>query len=390
MVNFLAKLFIKNYKDVKNEKVRTSYGVLASVVGILSNIVLVAIKLTIGIITFSISIIADATNNIADIGSSVLSLVGFKLSSRPADKDHPYGHQRFEYIVGLIIAMVIAFVGIELLTSSIDKIINPGEINSSYITYILLGIAVVIKILQGLFYLGTSKKINSISLKASSKDSINDSISTFVVLIGIVLSKIINFNLDGYFGVLVSLFILYSAINLIREAMSPLIGEKPDPEIIKSIVKEVENFDGIYGTHDLIAHLYGPSKIFISMHCEVDRKVDVMISHDLIDVIEYTIKTKYGVEIVIHMDPIVIGDPIHDEVKKLVNDIIREFDPLLMFHDFRMVEGVTHTNLIFDVVVPFKYHLSDDEVKNEIAKRIYEKDNKLISVINIDKDYIGV
>lgn len=387
MVSLLARIFIKDYKNVSNDKVREGYGVLAGIFGILTNLILVSIKLTIGIIFFSISIIADAINNLSDMGSSILTLVGFKISNKPADKEHPFGHQRVEYIIGLIIAMVIAFVGVELLMQSIDKIMNPSEIKVEMITFILLGVAILLKVIQGLFYLGTYKKISSISLKASAKDSFNDVITTCVVLIGLIISKHINYNLDGFFGVAVSIFILISAVGLIKEAMSPLIGEKPDAQIIDKIINEIKSYDGIYGIHDMITHLYGPSKIFISVHCEVDRNVDVMVSHDLIDNIEESIKKKYGVQIVIHMDPIVINDPIQDKVKGEVAEVIASISEELRFHDFRMVEGSTHTNLIFDVVIPFKFKYDENTLISMISNEMKLIDDKYNCVINIDIDY---
>ena len=286
MVNFLAKLFIKDYKNVENEKVRENYGTLSGVFGIITNLILVVIKVIIGLLSASISIIADAINNLSDMGSSLLTIIGFKISSKPADKDHPYGHQRVEYIISLIIAMIIAFVGLELLTTSIDKIINPDVIKVEVITFIILGVAIVLKGLQGLFYLSASKKIDSLSLKASAKDSINDCISTSAVLIGTIISKTTGYNVDGIVGILVSGFIIYSAIMLIKETMSPLIGEKPDPELIEKVTRTVLSYPKVLGIHDVITHLYGPSKVFISLHAEVDANDNVLVSHDLIDNIE--------------------------------------------------------------------------------------------------------
>lgn len=388
MLNFLAKLFIKDYKNVKNEKVRSRYGVLTGIFGIITNLILVVIKLSLGIIFLSISIIADAMNNLSDMGSSLLTLIGFKISSKPADKEHPFGHQRIEYIIGLVIAMVIVFVGIELLTESINKIITPNPISSDIITYVLLGVAILLKIMQGLFYLSASKRISSISLKASAKDSINDVIATTAILIGTIVSKLINYNLDGIIGVLVSLFIILTAIGLIKESISPLIGEKPDPTIVSSITADIRSYKGIYGIHDMIAHIYGPNKIFISLHCEVDRRVDVMESHDLIDTIEIDMKKKYGVEIVIHMDPIVVGDPIHDKVKEQVTNVIRGISNELRIHDFRMVEGNVHINLIFDIVVPFNFNIDNDTLVSSISNEMKLIDERYNCVINIDEDYV--
>jgi len=389
MVNFLAKLFIKDYKNVENEKVRENYGTLSGVFGIITNLILVVIKVIIGLLSASISIIADAINNLSDMGSSLLTIIGFKISSKPADKDHPYGHQRVEYIISLIIAMIIAFVGLELLTTSIDKIINPDVIKVEVITFIILGVAIVLKGLQGLFYLSASKKIDSLSLKASAKDSINDCISTSAVLIGTIISKTTGYNVDGIVGILVSGFIIYSAIMLIKETMSPLIGEKPDPELIEKVTRTVLSYPKVLGIHDVITHLYGPSKVFISLHVEIDAKDDILVSHDLIDNIEQEVKRDFGIELVIHMDPVETDNEELNKGSKVVREVLKEIDPIIMFHDFRMVKGETHTNFIFDVLVPFQYKYSDEELVELIKKEVSKRDEKYRCVILVDKDYVS-
>ena len=388
MVNLFAKIFIKNYKDVENQKVRTSYGTMCGIFGIITNLILVVMKLFIGILTASISIIADAINNLSDMGSSLLTIIGFKISSKPADKDHPYGHQRVEYIISLIIAMIIAFVGLELLTTSIEKIINPAEIKVDLITYIILGAAILLKALQGLFYLSASKKIDSLSLKASAKDSINDCISTTAVLVGTIISKLTGYNVDGIVGILVSGFIIFSAVMLVKETMSPLIGEKPEPELIEKVTRSVLSYPKVLGIHDMITHLYGPSKVFVSLHVEVDAKEDILVAHDLIDNIEQDIKNLYGIEIVIHMDPIETDNEELNEASMIVREVLKEIDPELKFHDFRMVKGDTHTNFIFDVVVPFKYKIKDEELITLIKNRVSEKNEKYKCVIMIDNAYV--
>lgn len=388
MVNLFAKIFIKNYKDVENQKVRTAYGTMCGIFGIITNLILVVMKLFIGILTASISIIADAINNLSDMGSSLLTIIGFKISSKPADKDHPYGHQRVEYIISLIIAMIIAFVGLELLTTSIEKIINPAEIKVDLITYIILGAAILLKALQGLFYLSASKKIDSLSLKASAKDSINDCISTTAVLVGTIISKLTGYNVDGIVGILVSGFIIFSAVMLVKETMSPLIGEKPEPELIEKVTRSVLSYPKVLGIHDMITHLYGPSKVFVSLHVEVDAKEDILVAHDLIDNIEQDIKNLYGIEIVIHMDPIETDNEELNEASMIVREVLKEIDPELKFHDFRMVKGDTHTNFIFDVVVPFKYKIKDEELITLIKNRVSEKNEKYKCVIMIDNAYV--
>lgn len=389
MVNLLAKLFIKNYKNVEDDKVRTSYGTMAGIFGIVTNFILVVIKLFIGILSFSISIIADAINNLSDMGSSLLTIIGFKISNKPADKDHPYGHQRVEYIISLIIAMIIAFVGLELFTTSIEKIITPDEIKFEVITFVVLGVAIVLKAVQGLFYLSASKKIDSLSLKASAKDSINDCISTTAVLIGTIISKVSGYNVDGIVGILVSGFIMYSAVMLIKETMSPLIGEKPDPELVEKVSRTVLSYPKILGIHDMITHLYGPSKVFISIHAEVDANDNVLVSHDLIDNIEQDIKKEFGIELVIHMDPIETNNIELNNASIIVREVLKEIDPVLMFHDFRMVKGESHTNFIFDVLAPFNFRLSDEELVELIKLKVRERNDKYRCVILIDKDYVS-
>lgn len=387
MVNFLAKIFIKDYKNTKRESVRTAYGVLAGIFGIISNLILVGIKLTIGFLTISISIIADGINNLSDSCNSVLTLVGYKLANKPGDKDHPFGHQRIEYIISFIIAMAIAFVGVELLRTSISRIIHPEEMKTGLISFILLGVSIVIKIIQGLFYLNSSKKINSLPLKANAKDSLIDVIATSVVLLGAIISPYIGYNLDGALGVGVSIFILITAILMIRETIKPLIGEKPDPKLVKAILRDVKNTEGILGVHDLICHLYGPSKIFITLHCEVDSKMDTLEAHELIDDIEHLMKRKYDVKMVIHIDPIVLDDPEQNKLKEELTNIIKKVGKELKFHDFRIIRGKVKTNLVFDLVVPYKYHLSNSEIGFMINEKVREIDSKYYCTIEYDIDY---
>lgn len=387
MVNFLAKLFIKDYKNIESEKVRNSYGVLAGIFGIISNLLLFVAKIIIGLISSSISIIADAINNLSDMGTSLLTLVGFKISGKPADKDHPFGHQRIEYIIGLIIAMFIIFIGFELFTTSIDKLLNPVESNMNIVVMIVLGLAILFKLVQGLFYSSVAKKINSIALKASSKDSINDVISTSFVLIGAILSYMLPYNFDGIFGLIVSGLIIITGIKLVKEGIDPLIGEKPDKELMNKIIDKVLSYEGVLGIHDLMAHMYGPQKCFISLHVEVDSQVDVLISHDLIDNIEKDIREIFNVEMVIHMDPIETNNEKLMEYVQILKEVLFDIDEIIKFHDVRLVVGETHTNLIFDILVPFEFKYSDEELIKLVKEKIKEKDSKINCVILIDKDY---
>ena len=388
MVNFLAKLFIKDYKNIESEKVRNKYGVLAGIFGIISNFILFVIKIIIGLISASISIIADAINNLSDMGSSLLTLVGFKISGKPADKDHPFGHQRIEYIIGLIIAMLIIFIGFELFTTSIDKLINPVESSMTIPVLIILVIAIIFKFLQGLFYSSVAKKINSIALKASSKDSMNDVISTSFVLLGALLSYFFTYNFDGVFGIVVSGLIIITGIKLVKEGIDPLIGEKPDKDLMDKVISKVLSYDGVLGIHDLMAHMYGPQKCFVSLHVEVDSKVDVLLSHDLIDNIEKEVKEELNVELVIHMDPIETNNETLMEYVKILKEVVNEIDDSIRFHDVRLVIGETHKNLIFDLLVSFEFKYTDEELIDLVKTKIREKDPIINCVIQIDKDYV--
>ena len=388
MVELLAKIFIKDYQNINNEKVRNKYGVLAGIFGIISNFILFVIKIIIGLISASISIIADAINNLSDMGSSLLTLVGFKISGKPADKDHPFGHQRIEYIIGLIIAMLIIFIGFELFTTSIDKLINPVESSMTIPVLIILVIAIIFKFLQGLFYSSVAKKINSIALKASSKDSMNDVISTSFVLLGALLSYFFTYNFDGVFGIVVSGLIIITGIKLVKEGIDPLIGEKPDKDLMNKVVSKVLSYDGVLGIHDLMAHMYGPQKCFVSLHVEVDSKVDVLLSHDLIDNIEKEVKEELNVELVIHMDPIETNNETLMEYVKILKEVVSEIDDSIRFHDVRLVIGETHKNLIFDLLVSFEFKYTDEELISLVKTKIREKDPIINCVIQIDKDYV--
>lgn len=388
MVNLLARIFIKDYQDIEKEKVRTAYGVMCGIFGIVSNVILVIIKVFIGILSMSISIIADAINNLSDFFSSLLTLIGFKVASKPADKEHPFGHQRMEYVISLIISLIIIFVGIELLSTSIQGIITPNEIKVDLITYIILGISIFIKLIQGLFYYSAGKKISSVSLKASFKDSLFDCISTSIVLIGSLISKLINYNLDGILGSLVSVFIIISSLGLVKESISPLIGERPNKELIKNIKAEVLSNPQVLGIHDMIFHEYGVSKIFLSMHVELDANMGFLSAHELIDELELQIHNKYHVEIVMHMDPIEKDNEELNKQEEILTNVLSSIDKEIKFHDFRMVNGANKINYIFDIVIPFNYKYTEKEIKNIIKTKLQEINPKIDVIINVDYDYL--
>lgn len=392
MINWMTKKFIKNYDKVNDPKVREKYGNFAGIIGIISNLVLVVIKILLGILSGAVSIIADAINNLSDMATSIITIIGFKISSKPADDEHPFGHERLEYIMGLIISFIILWIGVELGRTSIDKIINPNPLDKTFIFVTLIGlfVAILIKIWQGTVYRKIAIKIDSVALKASSQDSFNDVISTSAVLIGLILSHFVfHFNLDGYLGVAVALFILYSGINLVKDTIDPLIGITPDKELIQKISNDILNYEGVLGIHDLLCHMYGKTRCFISLHVEVSSKEDIIKSHDLIDNIEKEIKEKYNVEITIHLDPIEVDNEELNIARKELDIIISSIDKRLKYHDLRMVKGYTHTNLIFDVVKPFSFPLSVTKLKELIISKVQELHSDYMCVIVVEDSYIG-
>lgn len=393
MKNILAKLFIKNYKDYQNSNVRNAYGKLCGVVGIVTNLLLCLVKIITGILISSVAILADGINNLSDAGSSIITLLGFKLSSIPADSDHPFGHQRIEYISGMIVSFIILIIGVLLMKTSIEKIFSPSEAipqKQVLITMIILAIAILIKLWQSLFYKRNGKLINSTTLIATSQDSLNDCISTSVVLFSMIISYIFpSVILDGYMGVIVSIFIIISGIGLIKETISPLIGEAPTREFIDEIADRILNYDGIIGIHDLVIHTYGPAKTFITVHAEVDANVDIRISHDIIDNIEHDFMDKSNINLVIHMDPVDLRCEETRKLKSVATDVLGTISPELRFHDFRIVKGPTHTNIIFDVVVPIGFEMTNESLKKEIDLKFKEVDEKYNTVVTVDQELIG-
>lgn len=389
MTKILLKLFIKDYNDTANPRVRRKYVNLGSAVGVLCNIVLFLIKLTIGLLAGSVSIMADAFNNLTDIGSSVVTLIGFRMSEKPADKEHPFGHGRFEYMSAMLVAIIILLVGFELFKSSIDKIIHPTELNIEIYTIILLLISVIIKLWMFLFNKKLGKSINSTSLIATAQDSINDSIATSAVLVSIIVCSIFGINIDPYIGLLVAAFICYSGIMTIKETLDPLLGMPPEKETIDSIVAIVLKNESFVGIHDLIVHNYGPGRSFASLHVEVPADADIVACHEVIDACEKELHNTLGIEVVIHMDPIATNDENIKKIKESVKKAVLEYDSLLSIHDFRMVDGADQINLIFDVVVPNEVKKQDSDIKEKINKICRELDSRYRAVITIDRDYIS-
>lgn len=384
----LAKLFIKDYKNVNEPKVRNAYGILATVVGLICNVILCAAKITVGLLFKSMAILADGLNNFTDAGSSVVSMLGFRWANKPADKEHPFGHARYEYITGLIIAFIVLFLGFELIISSVEKITAGEKTVATILMMAVLAFSVVIKFGMFFYYRSVSRKIGSGSLKAAGADSLNDCISTIAILVCTVITYFTGVELDGYVGIAVALFIVFNGIRLIKETMSPLLGEKPSPSLVKKISEEICAYDGVKGIHDLIVHNYGPNRYFASVHVEVDAKTDVLGSHELVDTIEREFLEK-GINLVIHMDPVIVDDERVNALKQIAVDALKSIDESLTLHDFRVVWGENRKNLIFDVVVPYGFRLTDKELISSIDEKIKETDPAAYPVISVDKDFAG-
>ena len=387
MIKLLIRIFIKDYENTKDPKVRDSYGRLASVVGIISNLLLSGLKITLGLIFHSIAILADGINNIADTSSSIILLIGFKLAAKPADEDHPYGHARIEYITGLLISFLIIILGLQLLMTSIKKIISPNPIEFSYITVVALLIAIGIKIWQSLFYLKIGKTINSVPIKANCTDSRNDVIATTAVLSSILISKISGLQLDGYMGGLVALFIIYSGIQLIAETSTPLLGGIPDPELVAEIQKRILSYKGVVGIHDLVVHSYGARRTFATVHIEVDAYGDLIASHDMVDIIERTISRDLKIELVAHMDPLETRDPLTAEINQKVEEVIAPIEGVIGHHDLRIVAGYTNQKIVFDLVVDHVCTMKESELKKRLDQGIKELSPNYFTVITIDRCY---
>lgn len=387
MTNLLIKLFIKDYDNTDNEKTRIKYGILSGVVGILLNIVLSVFKMIFGAITKSISIVADGANNIFDAISSIISLVGFKISGKPADDEHPFGHGRIEYVSALTLAFFILLMGFELIKSSFDKFTNPETVIFSTPAVIVLVFSIFAKIWLAVFNKKIGKKINSVTVDAVVTDSIGDIAATTCSLIALVASKFTDLPVDAVMGIIVALVVIYAGIGIIRDTMGPLLGEPPDKEIVDKLEETVLSYDGIIGIHDLVLHSYGHSRIIGSVHAEVPSDRDLLISHDLIDTIERDIRSKLGIEISIHMDPVLVNDEQTEKYKAMVKQIVSEIDPVITMHDFRIVDGPTHTNLIFDLVLPRKSDIMEQDLKDMVESMVTAKDSRCFTVINIDRSY---
>ena len=388
MHDWIFRTLISDYEDVKNPAVRDQYGKVAGVVGILSNTLLCVMKILVGLLSGSIAIVADAVNNLADASSSLITLIGFKLAAMPEDKEHPYGHARIEYLAGLLVSVIIIVVGLELGKSSIEKILAPTPTEFSLTVVIVLLLAISIKIWQACFNVRAGKKINSMTLIATGADSRNDVIATSAVLLSLLIGHFFDLQIDGYMGVLVALFIVWSGIGLVRETVSPLLGEAPDPALVRDIEETAMQHDGVLGIHDLVVHNYGPGKIFASMHVEVDAAVDITTSHDMVDNIEHEISKKLHISCTVHMDPINLSDPNRAPLKQILGRAIAGLDGVINFHDLRLVSGPTHTNVVFDVAVSPDCKLSGEEITKTLSAAVSAYNPDFRTVIEFDRAYV--
>ncbi len=386
-MNYILNIFIKDYKNTEDTKVRESYGKFAGMVCIIINLLLFSAKLLVGTISGSIAICADAFNNLTDASSGVITLVGFKLSNKPADKDHPYGHARYEYIAALAVATITMVVGIELLVSSFKKIFTPSLVIMDNLTIVVLVVSILLKGWLAYFNLVLSKKIDSKVLKATALDSRNDMIATTVVLLGVSLGSVLQINLDGYLGLLVAVLISVSGVTMVNEILSLLLGERPDPELVAMISHKISSYNSVLGSHDLIVHDYGPGHRFASVHVEMDANMPALECHEIIDNIERDFKDENGLEIVIHYDPIVTTEGEYSDLRNRLHEVIEGISPRLNFHDFHYVPSHGHTNLIFDLVVPYDLEDKVDDFKREIELAFNIGDMKYYSVITVDFDY---
>lgn len=388
MIEFLARVFIRHRDGLSPSALRQAYGQLCGAVGIGLNLLLFAGKLFAGTISGSIAITADAFNNLSDAGSSVVTLLGFRLAGRKPDPEHPFGHGRMEYISGLAVAGLILLMGVELGKSSLKKILSPEEIVSSPLVLAILAVSVAVKLYMFYYNRSIGKKIKSAAMSATATDSLSDAVSTTAVLIATLVGQLTGLNIDGWVGLLVALFILFSAYKAAKETLSPLLGQTPDPEFVERIEQIVLSYPEVLNIHDLIVHDYGPGRVMISLHAEVSADGDLLQLHDVIDNAEHRLKKELGCMAVIHMDPIITNDAHTDALRMAVAEKVKSIDPRLTIHDFRTVPGSTHTNLIFDVVVPYDVKLTADEVRRRIGALVKELDENYFAVVQVDNSYV--
>lgn len=388
MITLLTKLFIKDSASYNSPAVRRAYGVLCGAVGICLNLLLFVGKFSAGLLSGSIAITADAFNNLSDAGSSIITLIGFRMAGHKPDPDHPFGHGRIEYISGFLVSLLILLMAFELIKSSVVKILHPQELVFSPVIVVILAVSIGVKCYMALYNARIGRQIDSAAMKATATDSLSDMLATTVVLAATLVVHYTHLSIDGYCGVLVGLFILYAGFQAARDTLNPLLGQAPDPAFVKQIEKIVMSFDPILGIHDLIVHNYGPGRVLISLHAEVPADGDLLELHDTIDLAEHRLHSELGCSAVIHMDPVCIHDKQTQRLKEIVQQVITGIDERLTLHDFRIVSGPTHTNLIFDVVTPYDFDYSDAGLCELINRRLKEQDERFCAVIDVDKQLV--
>lgn len=388
MTDLLSRFFVKNYQNVTDPHVRGAYGTMVSVVGVILNLLLFAAKFTVGTLFGSVAICADAINNLSDAGSQIISFISFRISAKPADREHPFGHARIEYVASMIVSFLILLIGVELLKESIGKIISPELPERSWVAVGVLAGSILVKLWIAFFNRKIGKKIDSSVMRATAADSLSDVISTGAVLISTLLLLFftdMTFNVDAYMGVLVAVFILFAGARILNETKNSILGEAPSDEIVAQITGAVWKFPGVLGIHDLEVHNYGPGHILASLHVEVDGKVDIFQTHDMVDNIEHLLRNSYGIAATIHMDPIVTDDDVVNALRAQVADSVAQIFPGITIHDFRFVSGTTHSNLIFDISVPFECKIPSDQLRRVVSDRVSQINPSFFTVLTIDR-----
>ncbi len=388
MTELLTRLFVRDWEQTDNPRVRRAYGALGGTVGILCNVFLFSVKLFAGLATGAISIMADAFNNLSDAGASVVTLIGFRMAGKPADLDHPFGHGRIEYLSGLFVAAAIIVMGFELFTTSVDKIFHPEKPDFTPLSMGILILSILVKLWMSRFNHSLGERIRSEAMKATATDSLSDCISTGTVLLGAVFTYFTEKNIDGFIGLVVAVFVLYAGYETAKDTIQPLLGEAPDKDFVDGITRMVMEEPMILGIHDMIVHDYGPGRRIVSLHAEVPYNRGILEIHDVIDNVEQRVGEQFQCEITIHMDPIVTDDQELDEARKMVEKLVREMDSRWKIHDFRMVRGDTHTNLIFDVVVCPEQAEEEEAIQERLKAKIHEADPHYYGVVKAEQSYV--
>lgn len=389
MTDLIVKTFIKDHKNINNSKVRTRYGILSGCVGIAVNVILCLLKFFVGSLTGSIAITADAVNNLSDAGSSAVTVFGFKMAGKPADRDHPFGHGRIEYITAMIVSFIILFMGIELAIQSVEKIRSPENVQFSLIGAVIIAVSILGKLWLAFFNKSLGRKIHSPAMTAVVADSISDIAATSITLIALILSNFFpNLHVDGWLGIVVACFVLKAGLDIFRDTLSTLIGKSPSKELVEALKKKILSYDHVSGIHDLIVHSYGPGRDFATVHVEMPSDLNVMVGHNIIDDIENDVKKEMGIDLTIHYDPIEVNNERVTELKEITENVVRKVNPELSIHDFRIVDGPMHTNLIFDVVIPYGFKESPKEIISEISSQISEINSSYFTVIKAEHSFV--